>query len=110
MPLLPSKKIRLVDPDDPSTDANPEPAGRGLELYPPRHSSHRPVDGERVILFAEDPTVTRAAILVENRSVCGRGLHLFAASIKLCFTTWVNTIAAHVPAETMLQPRPAPFP
>jgi len=71
------QKIRLVDPDDPQLDANPEPAGRGLELY--TRDIHHTVQlmGERMIsLFAEDPTVTRAAIFSAGepaRSVGGRG-------------------------------------
>ncbi len=69
LPFRP-QKIRLVDPDDPQTDANPDPVGRGLELYTPRDIHHTvELIGERVIsLFALDPTGTRAAVLVrENR-------------------------------------------
>lgn len=69
LPFRP-QKIRLVDSNDPQPDANPEPAGRGLELYTPRDIHHTvELIGERVIsLFALDPTGTRAAVLVrENR-------------------------------------------
>jgi len=68
-PSVPS--IRLVDPDDPQLDANPEPAGRGLSCT---HALMRFITVQlmqRVILFAEDPTVTRAAILVRRIGVGG---------------------------------------
>jgi len=85
----------------------------GWSCTPP-HSSHRPVDGERMILFAEDPTVTRAAILVrENRQ--GRWVAEALAPIcrehKIVFTT--NTIAALMFLRKFWPcciPRPAPFP
>ena len=51
-------------------DVNPQPIGRGLELYTPRDIHHTvELLSQRVIeLFAEDPTKTRAAVLVrENR-------------------------------------------
>ncbi|MGI2904125.1 ATP-dependent helicase [Tolypothrix sp. VBCCA 56010] len=51
-------------------DVNPQPIGRGLELYTPRDIHHTvELLSQRVIeLFAEDPTNTRAAVLVrENR-------------------------------------------
>ncbi|PMB03104.1 DNA helicase UvrD [Fischerella thermalis CCMEE 5273] len=62
--------IRLVDPDDPQTDANPQPVGRGLELYTPRDIHHTvQLLSQRVIeLFAQAPKSFSAAILVrENR-------------------------------------------
>lgn len=62
--------IRLVDPDDPQTDANPQPVGRGLELYTPRDIHHTvQLLSQRVIeLFAQAPNPFSAAILVrENR-------------------------------------------
>ncbi|OKH11788.1 DNA helicase UvrD [Fischerella major NIES-592] len=62
--------IRLVDPDDPQTDANPQPVGRGLELYTPRDIHHTvQLLSQRVIeLFAQAPNSFSAAILVrENR-------------------------------------------
>ncbi|PMB43536.1 DNA helicase UvrD [Fischerella thermalis CCMEE 5205] len=62
--------IRLVDPDDPQTDANPQPVGRGLELYTPRDIHHTvQLLSQRVIeLFAQAPNSCSAAILVrENR-------------------------------------------
>lgn len=62
--------IRLVDPDDPQRDANPQPVGRGLELYTPRDIHHTiQLLSQRVIeLFAQAPNSFSAAILVrENR-------------------------------------------
>jgi len=73
--------------------------------------------GERMIsLFAEDPTVTRAAILVrENRQ--GRWVAEALAPIcrehKIVLTTWVNTIALSCSCGNSGHaaiPRPAPFP
>ncbi|HLO88599.1 MAG TPA: ATP-dependent helicase [Nostocaceae cyanobacterium] len=61
--------IYPVNTNDPQKDANPEPVGKGLELYTPRDIHHTvELIGQRVIaLFSENPQ-TRAAILVrENR-------------------------------------------
>jgi DNA helicase-2/ATP-dependent DNA helicase PcrA len=70
--LLPFRPqtIRLVDPDDPQPDANPQPVGRGLEIYTPRDIHHTvELLSQRIVqLFAQDPTSVSAAILVrENR-------------------------------------------
>ncbi|PMB00454.1 DNA helicase UvrD [Fischerella thermalis CCMEE 5268] len=62
--------IRLVNPDDPQADANPQPVGRGLELYTPRDIHHTvQLLSQRVSeLFAQEPNSCSAAILVrENR-------------------------------------------
>ncbi len=62
--------IRLVDSGDPQLDANPQPVGRGLELYTPRDIHHTvELLSQRVIqLFAPEPSAISAAILVrENR-------------------------------------------
>ncbi len=101
------QKIRLVDPDDPQLDANPEPAGRGLELYTPRDIHHTiQLIGERVIsLFAEDPTGTRAAILVrENR----QGRWVAEALAPICrehkivlYDVGEHDRRSHVPAEIL---------
>lgn len=101
------QKIRLVDPDDPQLDANPEPAGRGLELYTPRDIHHTiQLIAERVIsLFAEDPTGTRAAILVrENR----QGRWVAEALAPICrehkivlYDVGEHDRRSHVPAEIL---------
>ncbi|MBW4610108.1 MAG: ATP-dependent helicase [Hassallia sp. WJT32-NPBG1] len=62
--------IYPVEPNHQQNDVNPQPIGRGLELYTPRDIHHTvELLSQRVIeLFAEDPTNTRAAVLVrENR-------------------------------------------
>ncbi|MGJ5675600.1 MAG: ATP-dependent helicase [Nostochopsis sp.] len=62
--------IRLVDPGDPQLDANPQPVGRGLELYTPRDIHHTvELLSQRIIqLFSPEPNTISAAILVrENR-------------------------------------------
>ncbi|MBW4448994.1 MAG: ATP-dependent helicase [Spirirestis rafaelensis WJT71-NPBG6] len=62
--------IYPVEPNHHQNDVNPQPIGRGLELYTPRDIHHTvELLSQRVIeLFAEDPTNTRAAVLVrENR-------------------------------------------
>ncbi|MFB2773029.1 ATP-dependent helicase [Pelatocladus sp. BLCC-F211] len=62
--------IRLVDSSDPQPDANPQPVGRGLELYTPRDIHHTvELLSQRVIqLFSSEPNTISAAILVrENR-------------------------------------------
>ncbi|GAX44612.1 UvrD/REP helicase [Tolypothrix sp. NIES-4075] len=64
------QKIDPVEPNHRQDDVNPQPIGRGLELYTPRDIHHTvELLSQRVIeLFAEDPTNTRAAVLVrENR-------------------------------------------
>lgn len=109
-PLLPFRlqEIRPVEEGDPQTDANPDRVGRGLELYTPRDIHHTvQLIGQRVIsLFAEDPTGTRAAILVrENRQ--GRWL---AEAIKpICgehkialYEVSESDRRSHVPAEILV--------
>jgi DNA helicase-2/ATP-dependent DNA helicase PcrA len=62
--------IRPVDCDDPQPDANPQPVGRGLELYTPRDIHHTvELLSQRVIqLFTQEQNAFSAAILVrENR-------------------------------------------
>lgn len=108
-PSLPFRpqKIHPVNPGDPQTDANPEPVGRGLELYTPRDIHHTvQLMGERVIsLFAQDPTGTRAAILVrENR----QGRWLAEALSPLChehkivlYDVGERDRRSHVPGEIL---------
>ncbi len=106
LPFRP-QKIRPVEESDPQADANPTPAGRGLELYTP-HDIHHTVElmGERVIsLFALDPTNTRAAILVrENR----QGQWLAQALSPICrehkivlYEVSESDRRSHVPAEIL---------
>jgi DNA helicase-2/ATP-dependent DNA helicase PcrA len=61
--------IRPVNADDPQTDANPDPVGRGLEIYTPRDIYHTvELIGERVIeLFAQNPKHRAAVLVRENR-------------------------------------------
>lgn len=61
--------IRRVPSNDPQTDANPQPIGRGLEIYTPRDIYHTvELIGERVIeLFAKAPQHRAAVLVRENR-------------------------------------------
>jgi DNA helicase-2/ATP-dependent DNA helicase PcrA len=64
------QRIDPVEPNHRQDDVNPQPIGKGLELYTPRDIHHTvELLSQRVIeLFAEDPTNTRGAVLVrENR-------------------------------------------
>ncbi|MDP8964168.1 MAG: ATP-dependent helicase [Cyanobacteriota bacterium] len=61
--------IRPVNADDPQADANPNPVGRGLEIYTPR-DIYQTVEliGERVVeLFAQNPSHRAAVLVRENR-------------------------------------------
>ncbi|MBW4480696.1 MAG: ATP-dependent helicase [Tolypothrix brevis GSE-NOS-MK-07-07A] len=65
-----AQRIDPVEPNHRKDDVNPQPIGRGLELYTPRDIHHTvELLSQRVIeLFAEDATNTRGAVLVrENR-------------------------------------------
>ena len=101
------QKIRPVEEGDPQPDANPDPVGQGLELYTPRDIHHTvQLLGERVIsLFAEDPTGTRAAVLVrENRQ--GRWLAEALAPVCrehniLLYDVGERDRHSHVPAEIL---------
>ena len=61
--------IRPVDAGDPQKDANPNPAGRGLEIYTPRDIYHTvELIGERVVeLLTQNPTHSAAVLVRENR-------------------------------------------
>ena len=101
------QKIRPVEVDDPQIDANPDPEGRGLELYTPRDIHHTvQLIGQRVTeLFERDPSGTRAAILVrENR----QGRWLAEALTPLCdeqeiqlYEVGERDRRSHVPAEIL---------
>ncbi len=61
--------IRPVDSNDPQKDANPQPTGRGLEIYHPK-DIYQTVElmGERVIeLLTENPDRSAAVLVRENR-------------------------------------------
>ncbi len=106
-PPFSPQQIRPVVAGDPQLDANPDPEGGGLELYTPRDIHHTvELMGERVIdLFAQDPTGTRAAILVrENR----QGRWIAEALSPICdqYQISVYDVSAsdrrsHVPAEIL---------
>ena len=101
------QKIRPVETGDPQIDANPDPEGRGLELYTPRdihHTVH--LIGQRLIeLFERDPVGTRAAVLVrENR----QGRWLAETLTPLCHEHKIQMYEvgerdrrSHVPAEIL---------
>jgi len=61
--------ILPVDTGDPQADANPEPAGLGLEIYTPRDIYHTvELIGERVVeLLTQNPTHRAAVLVRENR-------------------------------------------
>ena len=61
--------IRPVDAGDPQADANPNPVGRGLEIYTPRDIYHTvELIGERVVeLLTQNPTHSAAVLVRENR-------------------------------------------
>ena len=101
------QKIRPVETGDPQIDANPDPEGRGLELYTPRDIHHTvQLIGQRVIeLFERDPVGTRAAILVrENR----QGRWLAEALTPVCrehkiqiYEVGERDRRSHVPTEIL---------
>ncbi|MBW4554562.1 MAG: ATP-dependent helicase [Trichormus sp. ATA11-4-KO1] len=101
------QKIRPVDSDDPQTNANPAPVGRGLELYTPRDIHHTvELISQRVIeLFAQDPTKINAAILVrENR----QGRWLAEALAPICkehkitlYDVGESDRRSHIPQEIL---------
>ncbi|MBF2008676.1 MAG: ATP-dependent helicase [Chlorogloeopsis fritschii C42_A2020_084] len=102
------QKIRLVDSDDPQTDANPQPVGRGLEIYTPRDINHTvELLSQRVVqLFSQDATSISAAILVrENR----QGRWLAEALIPICkehkiilYDVGERDRHSHVPEEILV--------
>ncbi|HEY9604466.1 MAG TPA: ATP-dependent helicase [Allocoleopsis sp.] len=61
--------IRPVDAGDPQKDANPQPVGRGLEIYTPRDIYHTvELIGERVAeLLTQNPEHSAAVLVRENR-------------------------------------------
>ncbi len=68
LPFRP-QTIRRVDVNDPQPDANPNPEGRGLELYTPK-DIYQTVEliGKRVVeLFAKNQNHNAAVLVRENR-------------------------------------------
>ncbi|NEQ20790.1 MAG: ATP-dependent helicase [Microcoleus sp. SIO2G3] len=61
--------IRPVGANDPQTDANPQPVGRGLEIYTPKDIYDTvQLIGDRVVeLFAANPEHRAAVLVRENR-------------------------------------------
>ncbi|MFQ4140730.1 ATP-dependent helicase [Chlorogloeopsis sp. ULAP02] len=102
------QKIRLVDSDDPQIDANPQPVGRGLEIYTPRDINHTvELLSQRVVqLFSQDATKISAAILVrENR----QGRWLAEALTSICkehkitlYDVGEHDRHSHVPEEILI--------
>ncbi|NEP23974.1 UvrD-helicase domain-containing protein [Moorena sp. SIO3I6] len=68
LPFRP-QTIRRVDANDPQPDANPNPEGRGLELYTPKDIYHTvELIGKRVVeLFAKNQNHNAAVLVRENR-------------------------------------------
>ncbi len=64
-----AQMIRPVGANDPQTDANPQPVGRGLEIYTPRDIYDTvQLIGDRVVeLFAANPEHRAAVLVRENR-------------------------------------------
>ncbi len=105
------QKIHPVSCDDPQTDANPQPQGRGLEIHTPDDIYHTvELLSQRIVqLFAPDPTKISAAILVrENR----QGRWLAEKLSPICKQQQINLYDvgerdrhSHVPQEilTLLQ-------
>ena len=110
-PVLPfrEQKIRPVDMGDPQTNANPEPVGRGLELYTPRDIYHTvELLSQRIVeLFTPDPTTinANAAILVrENRQ--GRWLGEMLTSVCkkhkiILYDAGERDRRSHIPQEIL---------
>ncbi|MFW6359502.1 MAG: ATP-dependent helicase [Chroococcales cyanobacterium] len=61
--------IHPVDADDPQIEANPNPVGRGLEIYRPNDIYHSvELIGDRILkLFQENPESNAAVLVRENR-------------------------------------------
>ncbi|WP_424094237.1 ATP-dependent helicase [Moorena producens] len=68
LPFRP-QTIRRVDANDPQPDANPNPEGKGLELYTPKDIYHTvELIGKRVVeLFAKNQNHNAAVLVRENR-------------------------------------------
>ncbi len=68
LPFRP-QNISPVDPDDPQPDANPEPVGKGLEIYTPEDiNATVELIRQRVIeLFKQQPETNAAILVRENR-------------------------------------------
>jgi DNA helicase-2/ATP-dependent DNA helicase PcrA len=100
------QKIRPVDADDPQTNANPHPVGRGLELYTPRDIHHTAeLLSQRVVeLFTQDPSSCAAVLVRENR----QGRWLAAALAPICkehkitlYDVGERERRSHVPQEIL---------
>ena len=61
--------IRPVDPEDPQPDANPEPMGRGLEIYSPDDIYHTVelIQKRAIELLEKNPDRNAAILVRENR-------------------------------------------
>jgi len=98
--------IRPVNAGDPQADANPNPVGRGLEIYTPQ-DIYQTVQliGERVLeLFAKEPTHRAAVLVRENRQ--GSFLAQKLEYLKRQHGIEVYDVAqsdrhSHVPAEIL---------
>ncbi len=98
--------IRPVNTGDPQQDANPNPTGRGLEIYTPQ-DIYQTVEliGERVIeLFAQNPQHRAAVLVRENRQ--GSFVAQKLEHLKRQYGIEVYDVAqsdrhSHVPAEIL---------
>lgn len=104
------QKIHAVNVGDPQPDANPNPVGRGLEIYTP-HDIYQTVEliGERVIeLFTQNPKHNAAVLVRENRQgsfVAQKLEYLKRQHGIMVYDVQGSDRYSHVPAEilTLLQ-------
>ena len=100
------QKIHPVDADDPQSDANPAPGGKGLELYTPRDIHHTAsLIGDRVISLLTEHCDRSCAILVRENK---QGQWLAEKLAPLCqeheislYEVSESDRRSHVPAEIL---------
>ncbi len=71
LPFRP-QNIFSVAPDDPQPNANPEPVGKGLEIYTPEdiHTTVKLIRQRVIELFKQQPETNAAILVRENRQGC----------------------------------------
>lgn len=100
------QKIHPVDADDPQSDANPAPGGKGLELYTPRDIHHTAsLIGDRVISLLTEHSNRSCAILVRENK---QGQWLAEKLAPVCqehditlYEVSESDRRSHVPAEIL---------